>query len=418
MTRIPRIGQFDSTVAFRADPYRFISSHCQRLESDLFQTRLLLQETVCMTGREAAMLFYDEERFVRQGAMPKAVQKTLLGQGGVQGLDGESHRRRKRMFLSIVSSDRLALFLREVAAQWDAALVKWSALPQVVLYPEFQLLLARAVCAWAGVPLAEDEVQARTRDLALLFDAAGAIGPRHFASRRARKRLEVWLAALVQDVRDRRLQCREGCALHHVASHREPGGALLPVDVAAVELLNVLRPTVAVSVYLVFVAHALELNPDSRERLLDEPLYPEAFAQEVRRYYPFFPAVAARVRRAFEWKGYRFDAGVRVMFDLFGTNRDRRLWDRANEFLPERFLDATADAFSLVPQGGGTPEAGHRCPGERVAVEIMKLAAVSLAGRVAYEVPPQDLRLDWSRLPALPHSHMVLRRVRLHVQEP
>lgn len=414
MAQIPRNGLLDSTLAFRADPYRFISNHCRRLDSDLFRTRILLEKTLCMTGREAAMLFYDEEHFVREGAMPRSIQKTLVGQGGVQGLDGASHRQRKQMFLSVVSSHGLEPLLREVAAQLDAAVVKWSALPQVVLYPQLQLLLARAACAWAGVPLPEGEVQQRTRDLVLLFDAAGSVGPRHLGSRRARQRLERWLAALVQAVRDGRLQCPEGCALHQIARHRELDGGLLRPDLVAVELLNVIRPTVAVSVYIVFVAHALELNPDSRERLLTEPLYAEAFAQEVRRYYPFFPAVAARVRHAFEWKGYRLEAGWRVMLDLFGTNRDPRLWDRPNDFLPQRFMGAAADAFSFVPQGGGTPETGHRCPGERVAVEIMKLAALTLTAHITYDVPSQDLRIDWSRLPALPRSHLMLRNVRPH----
>lgn len=40
-----------------------------------------------MTGPEAVRLFYDPRRFVRRSATPKAIQKTLLGEGGVQGLD-------------------------------------------------------------------------------------------------------------------------------------------------------------------------------------------------------------------------------------------------------------------------------------------------------------------------------------------
>lgn len=413
MSNIPSLWHIDSTLGFRADPYRFISKQCEHLQSDLFQTRILLQKTVCMTGRESAILFYDQDRFVRRGAMPVAIQKTLVGQRGVQGLDGELHRTRKQMFLDIVAQDRLDSLLREVTAQWEAALVKWSALPHVDFYPEVQLLLARAVCAWTGVPLPEAEVQARTTDLVLLFDAAGAVGPRHFASRRARRRLEEWLAGVIQDVRQGRTQCPQGCALAQIAAHQDAGGKLLAPQIAAVELLNVIRPTIAVSVYVVFVGHALEVNPACRERLSSEPLYAEAFAHEVRRYYPFFPAVAARVRHDFAWRGYRFEAGCRVMLDLFGTNRDPRAWDRQNEFLPQRFLGAAPDAYSFIPQGGGTHEHGHRCPGERVAVEIMKLSAATLAQRISYEIPPQDLSIDWARLPALPRSRLVLRGVRL-----
>lgn len=273
--------------------------------------------------------------------------------------------------------------------------------------------MARAVCSWAGVSLPEAEVQARIRDLVLLFDAAGAVGPRHFASRRARRRLEQWLAGVIKGAREGREQCPQGCALHQIAAHRDAGGELLPIDVAAVELLNVIRPTIAVSVYVVFVAHALEVNPEARERLRSEPLYAEAFAQEVRRYYPFFPAVAARVKHDFAWRGHHFEAGCRVMLDLFGTNRDSRSWDRPNEFLPQRFVGVAPDAYSFVPQGGGTHEGGHRCPGERVAVEIMKHSAVTLARRISYGVPSQDLGIDWTRLPALPRSPFVLRDVRV-----
>lgn len=413
MIDIPTSGHLDSTLAFRADPYRFISTHCRRLHSDLFQTRILLQKAVCMTGSEAASLFYDQDKFVRQGAMPAAIQKTLIGQGGVQGLDGEAHRLRKQMFLSTVAQERLISLLDEVITQWESALVSWCAQPQVELYLEVQLLLSRAVCAWAGVPLPEAEVRARTRDLVLLFDAAGAVGPRHFASRLARKRLEQWLAGVIEGTREGRLQCPRSCALQQLAAHRDANGQLLPLDVAAVELLNVMRPTIAVSVYVVFVAHALQADPESRARLRAEPAYAEAFAQEVRRFYPFFPPVAARVKHDFVWKGYRFQAGCRVMLDLFGINRDPRSWDRPNEFLPQRFIGGTPDAHSFVPQGGGTPQGGHRCPGESVAVEIMKHAALTLARRISYEVPAQDLGIDWTRLPALPRSPLVLRDVRV-----
>ena len=62
------------------------------------------------------------------------------------------------------------------------------------------------------------------------------------------------------------------------------------------------------------------------------------FVQEVRRFFPFFPAVAGRVRETFEWRGYRFDRGTHVMLDLHGTNHDSRVWREPDAFRPERFL--------------------------------------------------------------------------------
>ncbi len=52
-----------------------------------------------MTGPEAARLFYDPSRFERRDATPAAFRKTLLGEGGVQDLDGEAHWHRKQMLI-------------------------------------------------------------------------------------------------------------------------------------------------------------------------------------------------------------------------------------------------------------------------------------------------------------------------------
>ncbi|WP_317622245.1 hypothetical protein [Pseudohongiella acticola] len=71
-----------------------------------------------MTGPEAARLFYDSSRFVRHGAMPKAIQKTLLGQGGVQGLDDDAHRHRKQLFMTLMTHERIEHLLQTSAGEW------------------------------------------------------------------------------------------------------------------------------------------------------------------------------------------------------------------------------------------------------------------------------------------------------------
>ena len=96
---IPRDPAFDSSLALFVEGNTFIQQHCRRLQSDIFETRLLLQRTICMLGEDAARLFYDSDKFQRHGAMPRRVQKTLLGVGGVQALDGAQHAQRKHMFV-------------------------------------------------------------------------------------------------------------------------------------------------------------------------------------------------------------------------------------------------------------------------------------------------------------------------------
>jgi fatty-acid peroxygenase len=179
-----------------------------------------------------------------------------------------------------------------------------------------------------------------------------------------------------------------------------------------VELLNLLRPTVAVSVFITFAALALHEHPECRARLAArEAGYAHGFAQEVRRFYPFFPFVGARVKRDFEWRGYPFPRGRRVLLDLYGTDHDSRSWPEPERFLPERFQGWDGDPFAFIPQGGGDPAHGHRCPGETVTIGLLESASQFLASRVTYDVPEQDLRIDRSRLPALPRSRFVIRNV-------
>lgn len=414
MPRIPHDRALDSTLALLRDPYEFISKRSRRYGSDLFRARLLLRPTICMTGPEAAALFYDVDRFLRHGATPGRIQKTLFGEGGVQGLDGEAHVHRKQMFMSLMTPERIDLLAQQTSEWWRAAARSWEVMDRVVLYDALRALLTRAVCTWAGVLLDDDEVGSRTRQLTLLFANAGSVGPAYWRARLARKQAEGWAGEIIEEIRAGRRTPPEQSAASVIAWHRDHTGQLLDRHVAAVELLNVVRPTVAVAVYIVFAAHALHQYPTWRERLRKgNNADDEIFVQEVRRFYPFFPSVAASVRDDFDWKGYHFPKGRRVILDLYGTNHDGRAWEAPEEFRPERFRDWDGSPFTFIPQGGGDHFLNHRCPGEWITIALMKTAARFLAGGMTYEVPEQDLRIDRARLPALPHSGFIITNVRL-----
>ena len=412
MPPIPHDLSLDSTLALLLDPYGFISKRCRRYGADLFQTRLLLRPTICMTGPEAAELFYRQDLFARRGAAPGRIQKTLLGQGGVQGLDGEAHRHRKQMFMSLMTPERIEELKERTADWWRTYARKWATMERVTLYDEMQELLTRSVCGWAGVPLPEADVGRRAAELTALFDYAGSVGPKHWWSRLSRRRSESWIEGIVEQIRTGDLSPPEGSAARVIATWRDQDGALLSPRIAAVELLNILRPAVAVSVFVVFAAHALHRFPACRRELQTGGDYPELFVQEVRRFYPFFPAVMARTRHKFEWNGYRFPGGRQVMLDLYGTNRDPRTWDAPEEFRPERFRRWDGNPFNFIPQGGGNHDLNHRCPGEWITIELMKVSCEFLAANIEYDLPDQDLQIDVTRLPAVPKSRFVMCNVR------
>lgn len=411
---LPMAPGFDSTLQLLADPYRFISKTCTALSATLFQTRIMLEQTVCMTGPEAAELFYDETKFERKGAMPGRIKKTLLGEGGVQGLDGHAHQHRKEMFMSLMVPGGIENLRRYMLEEWDSSAIQWPTRDRVILYDEVRPMLCRAVCRWAGVPLADDEIHRRTEDLTAMFQFAGSVGLKHWQARFARQRAEKWAAELVDQIRAGAIELEQDAAAFKIATHRDHNGEMLDRQIAAVEILNILRPVVAISVFIVFAALALHEHPEAASRL-EEGADPHMFVQEVRRFYPFFPAVVSRVRQDFDWQGYRFPRGRRVMLDLYGTNHDPVLWADPHSFRPERHRLKSPSAFELIPQGGGDSFMGHRCAGEAVTIALLCDAVSFLAKRLDYMVPPQNLALAMKKLPALPESRLVLESIRLRV---
>ncbi|MFD6568250.1 cytochrome P450 [Micromonospora profundi] len=412
MAALPVDRSPDSTLAFLRAGYRFIGERCDRYDSDAFQTRILLTPTICLRGRSAAALFYDPDRFQRRNAMPLRVQRTLTGRGGVQGLDGPRHADRKAMFMSIMTSDNIRRLGQLFDDEWRIRIPAWEAAGPVRLYDEMGRLLTQVVCAWAGVPLATSQIDSRAVELHAMIEGPAMVGPRHWRGLLARRRAERWIGDLVERARVGTHPASPGSALQVIAEHRDARGSLLPRRVAAVELLNVLRPVVAVDRYVTFAALALHDHPAWQQRARDSDEATGQFVQEVRRYYPFFPSAAARVRRSFDWEGHHFPRGRRVLLDLYGTNHHPTLWPEPELFRPERFADRRVDPFELIPQGGGDFFAGHRCAGEWITIDLMKRAVTNLTSAMTYDVPPQDLRLDLRQMPALPPSGMTLTAVR------
>jgi fatty-acid peroxygenase len=361
-------------------------------------------------GPDAARFLYDEDHVRRAHAIPEPVQGTLFGKGAVHTLDGEVHRVRKAMFVGLLTpEDALTSLVEQVTAAWNHAVEEWALRPHIVLLDEAARVIAGAVTRWAGVPVGDAEVPSVARDLMSMVDGFATGGPRHFRARRARGRREAWLAQLVRDVRSGAATVSAESAVAVVAQHRDADGEQLDPRVAAVELLNIIRPTTAVAWFVAFSGHAMIRWPENKKRLADgDPAFAEAFAHEVRRFYPFAPFIGGRAPREVEFDDVRIPKNSMVLLDLYGQNHDPDLWDDPYAFRPDRFLGRAIGAFELVPQGGGDPRTNHRCPGEQLTVRLLAALAVELA-RVQFDVPEQDLTIALHRIPAKPASGVVLR---------
>ncbi|WP_010174706.1 cytochrome P450 [Bacillus coahuilensis] len=412
---MPKDKGLDHTLKILSEGYPYILNRRNTLQSNVFETRLLVERVICLTGKEAAELFYSNDKFRRSDAAPPRVKKTLFGEGGVQGLDGDAHHHRKGMFMSMMSKESLQEIVELTDVAWDKFTTKWEKMDSVKLYEESKKLLTLVACHWTGVPVKDRGVKELSQELGDMFESAASVGVAHYKSRRSRSNIEKWLIELVEKVRNEEIQVESHKALYAFSTYRDLEGNLLDSKVVAVELLNLLRPIVAISVYITFTALALHHYPKEGEKLKEGDSSLQLFIQEVRRYYPFFPFTAARVNQDFEWKGYSFKEGTLTLLDLYGTNHHPEEWENPDRFSPSRFADWTGNPFDFIPQGGGEFDIGHRCAGEWITIDILKVSLKHMVHHMTYTVPDQDLDYSYSDIPSLPKSGFMMKNVR-HVQ--
>ncbi|MFD9369212.1 cytochrome P450 [Streptomyces sp. NPDC060020] len=410
----------DSTLSLLAHGYAW-GPDLRRAHdgASVVRTHLFGRPAALLHGPAAVDLFYDTNHVQRHGALPAQVLDPLFGEGAVHSLDGPPHRVRKELFVSLLMSpDAIRALTESIEGGWREAVADWEG-RRVVLFDEVAVLLTRAVCDWVGLPVPEDAAREIAEDCVTMIDGSAGAGPRRLRARHARRRQEQALAAAVIDLRATgphpdgifaasRHAAVAGSPLEAVARHRDQDGTLLDPHTAAVELLNIIRPTVAIAWFAVFAAHAFHRHPGGREQLrAGGPAYARAFAHEVRRFYPFVPFIGGVAVDDLTLDDHEIPAGTHLLLDVYGHHHDPDLWERPYHFAPGRFLGHEPDRDLLIPQGGGDARTGHRCPGEDITVSLLAALAPALAD-LDFAVPQQDLSIPLGRIPTRPRSGFVM----------
>lgn len=85
---MPQEKGIDHTFSLMREGYMYISNRCNSFQSNMFRTRLLGRKVICMKGKDAAELFYNNEKFNRKGAVPRRIEQSFFGENSVQTMDG------------------------------------------------------------------------------------------------------------------------------------------------------------------------------------------------------------------------------------------------------------------------------------------------------------------------------------------
>ncbi len=418
MNKIPKDKGLDNTLKIVKEAYTYVPRRLEAFDTNVFETRALgMKKVLVVSGKKAAELFYDNEKISRKGALPKRIVNTLFGQGAIHTTEGKQHVDRKALFMSLMTTKNLK-YLRELTRNyWFAHTQRMEDMDEVNVYEEATLLLTKIGFRWAGLKQTHEVAVQNAKDMDLLIDSFSALGQSpagYKKAKKARERVEKFLEHQIKAVREGEQYAAPNTALYEFAHWKDLNDKPMDLHLCAVDLMNVVRPLVAVNRFVSYAVKALIEFDQERLKLqvTKDQNYAYKFAQEVRRIFPFVPFLPGRLKQNIEFDGYSLKKNTLIILDVFGTTHDPKLFENPYQFNPNRFEDWDGSPFDLIPQGGGDFYTNHRCAGEWMTVIVMEETINYFANKIDFSVPTQDLSVKLDQFPGKVTSGTVIRNVR------
>ena len=417
---LPFLGE---ALAFLKDPFAFVTERTRR-HGAVWKTRILGDTVVFFTGPDGFRFFMNPDNFTRTKGSPPHLQE-LFHPDAVPFIDGDRHRKRKRLLNLAFTPEALAGYLPGLETLARRYLEAWSAMPEVALAPELgKLAFDAANVLFAGAdPGVRDDAVARDFDLFIdgMFAPPVALPWTRFGqAKKARDRLRVYVKEAVARGGDERTS-----VLGRLRKATSPEGDRLSEDELRIELLHFFSAAHAgLAGVLAWTVVALGQHAAVRERasrevaeqagqgaidaaVIERLRYLAALSREVRRAFPIAPVTFFGVAvRDVEYGGLAIPKGWKGAGAIWTTLHDAAAFAEPDAFRPDRMADAAfaqLPDFAYVPQGGG-PRDGHRCPGDLLIDLVVPQFAALLLRDYELSVPEQDVSPRPAGLGPLPKS--------------
>jgi cytochrome P450 len=373
-----------SARAFFRDPLGFVRGH-----ADLGPVRLAAGPSRFVLLREPEaiwrILVTDADSF-QQGKWKRRARR-FVGPT-LNTLDGAEHRRRRLLLQPAFDRRCLAAFAPAIVARADRAQARWEDGARLVLRDELDPL----ALAMVGEALLSTDLEPQAAGLAKALRTVVASVPRltpPLPGTSGAKAL-----ADVQRALDRVIEERRNGDLVSTLLASGLSEALVRGELTSFLLATVDEPTSALETawYLLGRARRAEkrLHVELDSVLEDRPVtlddeerlpYLGAVILESLRLFPPARYVDRCPAHEISVDGASLPAGVNVLLSPLVTHRDPSVWERPDEFMPERWLGDKSRRPSkrgaYVPFGAGA----HTCIGEPLARMIMTLSFATIARR-------------------------------------
>jgi unspecific monooxygenase len=353
------------------------------------------------------------------------IRLPLLGQQSLLALDGERHRRQRKLLTPPFHGERMLTYgqlmrdiTEQVTSRWriDEPFSVRSSMQAI----SFQVMLKAVFGLTDGSRYEElkkiliarlNPKRPLLQTLTLLFPALQRdFGPWSPWGRflRQRQQMDELIYAEITERREQPDPSRTDILSLMMTARDEAGEPMTDVELRD-ELMTLLvagHETTATS--LAWSFYWIHHLPEVREKLLQEldtlgenpdpnsilrlP-YLNAICQETQRIYPVIMFALPRlVKSPLQIMGYQFEPGTRLSPCIYLTHHREELYPEPKQFKPERFLDRQFSPYEYLPFGGGS----RRCLGLAFAQCEMKLVLATVLSRWQMELadskPVQPIR--------------------------
>jgi cytochrome P450 len=397
------------TRAMIRDPLTLLLDLYER-HGPVFSVRVLHANNVFVLGPEANhfVLVSGAQHFTwRDGGFGELIP--LLGDG-LLTVDGEFHKRSRRIMLPAFHRERIAGYRAEMEEEAARAVGNWRDGEVVDVYRWARRLALRiairALFLFGFDPDAPQGDPAGDFERALSYYGEDYVlqvlrGPRTPFARlvEARRRLD---ALVYAEIAERRRSGRRGEDVLSLLLETELSDRHVRDEVMTLMFAGHDTTTATVS----FLFWELAARPDWAD--LDSAL------DETLRLYPPAWIGPRRSVSEFELHGRRIAAGVPVNYSSWVSHRLPDVWEDPHAFRPERFVGAARERIprgAYVPFGGGS----RICLGMRFGQLEIGVIAAAIRGRFTLERLPGH-RLEVRHTPTLgPRGGLPMRiRTRRH----
>jgi cytochrome P450 len=400
----PRWPALFQTVAFLRSGPRWFERLAQR-HGDVFTIRTFVFGTQVLTSDPELIkqIFTGDPEVFQSGTSSAA--KLLVGERSVLILDGEPHRRARKLLMPPFHGERMYAYAEEMRAITERVASGWRVdRPFSMLSSVQQITLEVIVANVFGLldgPRRRVFVDTLGTMMNRLASPLGAfflipalqrdLGPL-YPWRRLKAQYDAYDALVRGEIRDRRERIARGEApgddiLSLLLGARDEDGQPMPDDEVHDQLVTLLaggHETTASS--LAWAFERILAHPEVHERLVAEIdaatargktaaadlaqlEYLDATVKEVVRQRPSVPQIGRRLARPMVLRGYEIPAGTMLSPSILLTHRRPDLYPEPESFRPERFLGKKIDPYTYFPFGGGP----RRCVGAAFALQEMKV---------------------------------------------